>query len=371
MQAIAYIKNRTYSSVIKDIPYKLVTGTTSNISYIRILGSLAYSLVPKGTRKNKFSDKTNKGILVGFESSNNFLKYIPSKKQVFSTRDIIIKEDLIYKDEYKLEEDYTSLLEYESPDFYYLKPYSTENSRTIEDISKESRTIVRNPENRDSSELEDFNYNSEQSSNRLIKSSKNSSNRPVNTIEDDSEDELSILPPRYGTRSKKAITSSESDIDELQLQNSRSSSRLQGSKPKNTGLSIYNIAATAYIGTLIGDDYKALNTESSLLNIESDSDSIKSSNNSGQVIITKPDYNITEPKSYLEAVNSAESSYWQKAMQKELDKLKSNNTWDLVNKESSERPIHALKTRWVYKIKESLSSNKIEFKARFVAKGFK
>jgi len=62
-------------------------------------------------------------------------------------------------------------------------------------------------------------------------------------------------------------------------------------------------------------------------------------------------------------------------MQNELNTLSKNNTWDIVkstNTSTNSNFIKPLKTRWVYKIKESPSNSNttIEFKARFVAKGF-
>lgn len=81
IQAIVYIKNRTYNSTIKDIPYRVLTGELPNLDYIRILGSLTYCLKPKDSpaRKagGKFGEKAYKGILVGFESSNNYLVFVP------------------------------------------------------------------------------------------------------------------------------------------------------------------------------------------------------------------------------------------------------------------------------------------------------
>ena len=69
--------------------------------YIYILGSLYYILVPKEIRKGKIKTKrANKGILVGFKSSNNYLVYIPSLDKNINTKNIIIKEELIYKDIY-------------------------------------------------------------------------------------------------------------------------------------------------------------------------------------------------------------------------------------------------------------------------------
>ncbi|XP_047113614.1 uncharacterized protein LOC124790091 [Schistocerca piceifrons] len=39
------------------------------------------------------------------------------------------------------------------------------------------------------------------------------------------------------------------------------------------------------------------------------------------------------PESFEEAINSAESNYWEKAMSKEIDCLNKNKTWELVDKQ--------------------------------------
>ena len=97
-------------------------------------------MIPKITRGGKnFSNKSKKGILVGFESSNNFIVYIPEDNKVIVTRDIVIKEDLNYKDDYKLEEDYNTFLEVESPDYndyilIYNKEIINNNDNNNEDI---------------------------------------------------------------------------------------------------------------------------------------------------------------------------------------------------------------------------------------------
>ncbi|TEY24435.1 hypothetical protein BOTCAL_1394g00010 [Botryotinia calthae] len=45
--------------------------------------------------------RARKGILVGYDSSNNYLIYIPVNKRVISSRDVDIQENLIYSDKYK------------------------------------------------------------------------------------------------------------------------------------------------------------------------------------------------------------------------------------------------------------------------------
>ncbi|TVY32398.1 hypothetical protein LCER1_G009386, partial [Lachnellula cervina] len=89
--------NRTYNSIINKIPFEALTNKKPNIDYIKILGSLVYTLVPKETRKySKLFKKDNKGILIGFELANNFLIYLPIENKIISTKNLIIKEDLNY-----------------------------------------------------------------------------------------------------------------------------------------------------------------------------------------------------------------------------------------------------------------------------------
>ncbi|TVY47171.1 Retrovirus-related Pol polyprotein from transposon TNT 1-94 [Lachnellula cervina] len=114
VQAIIYIKNRTYNSIINKTPFEALTDKKPFIGYIKILGSLVYTLVLKETRKyGKLFEKGNKGILIGFESANNFLVYLPIENKVISTKNLIIKEDLVYTDEYNKSDDnnYLELLE--------------------------------------------------------------------------------------------------------------------------------------------------------------------------------------------------------------------------------------------------------------------
>ena len=131
VKAITHIKNQIYNSIVKKTPYKAIIDTIPNISYIKILGSLTYTL--ENNRDNKLSSKANNGILVGFESSNNYLVYIPSKNKVISSRNVVIKEDLIYKDDFIVIEDYSKLLDEESSDYDLLLPYSNKDTIVKED----------------------------------------------------------------------------------------------------------------------------------------------------------------------------------------------------------------------------------------------
>jgi hypothetical protein len=85
------------------------------VDYIKILGSLTYITIPKEKRNSKLNIKANKGILVGFKSSNNFLVNLPNKNKVISLRDINIKKELAYNNKELKDKDYNSILDFNLP----------------------------------------------------------------------------------------------------------------------------------------------------------------------------------------------------------------------------------------------------------------
>ena len=74
-----------------------------------------------------------------------------------------------------------------------------------------------------------------------------------------------------------------------------------------------------------------------------------------------------EPKTYKEAINSADNTTWFNSMKREIDDLYAQNTWSLVYLPPNRK---ALKGRWVYKIKTDHNNNIITYKARWVVKGY-
>ncbi|KAL2241477.1 UNVERIFIED_CONTAM: Retrovirus-related Pol polyprotein from transposon TNT 1-94 [Sesamum indicum] len=73
---------------------------------------------------------------------------------------------------------------------------------------------------------------------------------------------------------------------------------------------------------------------------------------------------LQEPRNYKEA---SSISQWVDAMDKELQALESNHTWDVVPLPPDKRPIGC---RWVYKIKLRDDGSIERYKARLVAKGY-
>jgi len=75
-----------------------------------------------------------------------------------------------------------------------------------------------------------------------------------------------------------------------------------------------------------------------------------------------------KPTSYEEAITGREASNWIKAMNEEIDSLKKNTTWTLVDSPTN---CSIIDNRWTYKIKQNGDGSVQHFKARLVAKGFK
>jgi hypothetical protein len=73
------------------------------------------------------------------------------------------------------------------------------------------------------------------------------------------------------------------------------------------------------------------------------------------------------PNTYEEAIKSKDSDQWVAAMDAEVSTLQANDTWTVkplpVNREET-------KGRWVYTVKQGNQPGKIQFKARYVARGY-
>jgi hypothetical protein len=74
-----------------------------------------------------------------------------------------------------------------------------------------------------------------------------------------------------------------------------------------------------------------------------------------------------EPLSFKEAMNRADSAEWMKATQLEMDAIKRNKTWLVVDRE---KEMNVIGSRWVYKLKRDANGQIDRYKARLVAKGY-
>ncbi len=70
---------------------------------------------------------------------------------------------------------------------------------------------------------------------------------------------------------------------------------------------------------------------------------------------------------YKQAVKLPLCDKWKMAMKNEIQLLKNNNTWDIVNVLLNQ---HVLKGRWVYKVKHDAHDQVSRYKAHWVVKGY-
>ena len=83
--------------------------------------------------------------------------------------------------------------------------------------------------------------------------------------------------------------------------------------------------------------------------------------------VTMTENEISEPKTYKQAINSDESEKWVAAMSDEIDSLNQYSVWELVKLPEGRK---AIGCKWVFKVKMDADGNVNRFKARLVAQGF-
>ena len=79
-------------------------------------------------------------------------------------------------------------------------------------------------------------------------------------------------------------------------------------------------------------------------------------------------HNDDDPKNYEEAMQSLDRNKWQEAMESEIESMKINKVWTLVEASKDIKPIGC---KWVYKKKIGADGKVETYKARLVAKGYR
>lgn len=75
-----------------------------------------------------------------------------------------------------------------------------------------------------------------------------------------------------------------------------------------------------------------------------------------------------EPGTFNEAITCADHRQWKIAIEKQLNALIANGTWELVRRPT--RDTNIITSKWVFKVKYTSSGLIDRYKARLVARGF-
>ncbi|CAH2215949.1 jg24904, partial [Pararge aegeria aegeria] len=73
------------------------------------------------------------------------------------------------------------------------------------------------------------------------------------------------------------------------------------------------------------------------------------------------------PSSFNDVFNRTDTDKWLKAIQSEIESLRNNKTWDLVEIPNN---VNIVSCKWVFTIKNNESGEPTRYKARLVARGF-
>ena len=82
---------------------------------------------------------------------------------------------------------------------------------------------------------------------------------------------------------------------------------------------------------------------------------------------TVTNHDQKEPRTVKEAMSSPRKAKWVKAMEKEMQSLKTDEVWDLVELPENRK---AVGSKWVFRVKTDADGTVETHKARFVAQGF-
>ena len=90
-----FIGNRPFSTACNDptkTPFEIITGKRPNVRFLRCFASKAFVHVPKAKTKGKLEARAEVGYLVGFANGNTYKVYLPHKKTVIISRDVMFEE---------------------------------------------------------------------------------------------------------------------------------------------------------------------------------------------------------------------------------------------------------------------------------------
>jgi hypothetical protein len=98
IRTAAYVLNRTPTEALQwKTPYEMVWKTKPKVQHMRPIGCRAYVLNRSLKRADKLESRALIGYLVGYDSTNIFRIWLPTKDQVIRTRDVVFEPTKFYE----------------------------------------------------------------------------------------------------------------------------------------------------------------------------------------------------------------------------------------------------------------------------------
>jgi len=97
VKAAGYTANRTLVRKLGwKTPFEAVKKQKPRFAHMHVYGCRAYSLDHHIPRKKKLEPRAHIGYLVGYDSTNIYRIWIPSRNKVIRTRDVTMNDNLLY-----------------------------------------------------------------------------------------------------------------------------------------------------------------------------------------------------------------------------------------------------------------------------------
>lgn len=303
-----YIRNRCPTKALgKGVPYTAWTGKVPTASHFKTFGSVAHML-EKGKNLGKFDSKTKKCIFIGYSlESKAYRLWDPIAKRILKSRDVKFL-DLFQKNKDKAP---STFIDVEITTNICNKENLSDAEESIEDLcSAEEDLIIEGTEE--------------------------------NTPERNGDENLEVLPEkRFGRGRPRIIRTGKPGRPEKRkhqvpvIENGDSSSKENGNLAK----------------------------------VEEHEDEDEKTTDCFDAISLEEFAGLTciDPIDVEQALRSPDTEKWKKAMREEIDALRNNKTWTIV-----ERPEHKkiIGSKWVLRTKLNADGLVERRKARLVARGF-
>jgi hypothetical protein len=330
-------------------PWELFWGKKPNVSNLRVFGATAYMHIPKEKRQ-KLDSHTQRGVHVGYGETTKGWRVLLGDKVVFS-RDV----------------------EFDETEGSHVRGDAPETRARAEDATWgnwggwEELEQAKDPEGSDQGETARVPEADHPTTRRYPTRERRPPRWPGQPIQDLSEG--AAATPGIGLEAQENRGGdAEPPGTGLGIQEDRGG----GADTSETGLEAQEHRGedVEAPGTGLGiqeDSGGAADTPETGLGIQEDrgsDDDRQDPNLEGAAMLAMHD----DPTSLAEALAGDDAVAWQQAMDEEMASQLENRTWDITDCPRGVRPIPG---KWVFVRKRDAQGNVVQYKARFVAKGFR
>lgn len=310
-----YILNRTGPTRIEGkSPYELWHHKKPRINHMKIIGSTCYPHVPKQRRK-KLDRKAQKGILIGYDADDGYRIWNSEEFKLIRSRDVIFDET----------------------------PQLHDIMEDCKESNAESNSQKQNPNSQFNFGLPMYKDHESERDNQQPSTSRQGHSSDMSF---DSQDKsvVEAQTPAADTLEQTEHTTEELR-DELEGDDMIESNVQENDASETEGRMTLRDRSTLKPPTRFKDFVCSV-----CLNVNPTCD--------------EP---FIEPSTYKDAMAANDSDQWRKAMNNEIDSLKENETWEMVNLPEGRK---AIPCKWIYKIKTNPDGSIDKYKARLVIKGY-